>query len=54
MKQAHPKSWFVSKVGQEIIRIHPKREGAITIEDELHADYLYNLQCEAGYRYAEK
>lgn len=50
----HPKSWFISRIGTAIYRIKPRRAGAIVIEDQLHADYLFELQCEAGYRYEEK
>ncbi len=48
---AHPLSWFVERVGKEIIRVHPKRGGFITVEDDAHATYLFDVQCECGYRY---
>ena len=51
---AKPKSWFISKIGKEIVRVKPWRTGFISVEDELHADYLYNLQVETGYRYEDK
>jgi hypothetical protein len=55
MKTAHPKSWFIARIGKRIERVKPVLKGnpVVTIEDEFHATYLYEVQCEAGYRYEE-
>lgn len=50
---AHPKSWFLARIGKEVQRVKPKGGGLVSIEDKLHAEYLYDLQCEGGYRYED-
>jgi len=53
MKTTHPRSWFTDRIGKQIARVHPERKDPIEITDEQHAGYLYEVQCEAGYRYSD-
>lgn len=54
----HRRDWFVNRYNREvpIANINFKNKGGykFLITDEEHANYLYLLQDESGYRYEER
>lgn len=43
-----PESWFIERIGKEIMAASPAYNGPMTITDEKHASYLYNWAQKYG------